>query len=291
MERHFGGNRQCMNTNALSTGGRGAAKRAADSKAVAGGARAGFVARGVIYFLVGLLALRIAFSDSGGQQADRGGAIAEIAAKPFGSVLLWALGVALAGMALWRLSEALFGLAGPDGDKPGKRAMAAARFLFYGFVSYSVLSYAAGDQGSGSGSSDRQTDDVTARTLEWAGGQWIVGIAGAVVVGVGLWIAFRAVTRKYRKHLKMSEMSKNIRRAVNFTGMFGGTARGAVFATAGGFAVAAAVRHEPGRAKGMDDTLRSFTETPAGPWLLVLIGLGLAAFGVFSWANARWRKV
>ncbi|MFD9503060.1 DUF1206 domain-containing protein [Streptomyces sp. NPDC060035] len=280
-----------MNTNALSTGGRDAARRAANSKAVAAGARAGFVARGVIYLLVGLLALRIAFSDSGGQQADRGGAIAEIAEKPFGSVLLWVLGLALAGMALWRLSEALFGLAGPDGDKPGKRAMAAGRFLFYGFVSYSVLSYAAGDQGSGSGSTDRQTDDVTARALEWTGGQWIVGIAGAAVVGAGLWIAFRALTHKYRKHLKMSEMTKKVRQAVDFCGMFGGVVRGIVFATAGGFAVAAAVRHEPGRAKGMDDTLRSFTETPAGPWLLALIALGLAAFGVFSWANARWRKV
>ncbi|MFH9468847.1 DUF1206 domain-containing protein [Streptomyces clavifer] len=280
-----------MNTNVVSTSGRGTARRAANSKAVAAGARAGFVARGVIYLLVGLLALRIAFSDSGGKQADRGGAIAEIAEKPFGGVLLWVLGVALAGMALWRLSEAVFGQAGPDGDKPAKRAMAAGRAVFYGFVSYSVLSYAAGDKGSGSGSSDRQTADVTAKALEWPGGQWIVGTAGAVVVGAGLWIGVRAVMRKYHKHLKMSEMTKQVRRAVDFTGVFGGAIRGIVFATAGGFAVAAAFQHEPGRAKGMDDTLRSFSETPAGPWLLALIALGLAAFGMFSWANARWRKV
>ncbi|MFF4243037.1 DUF1206 domain-containing protein [Streptomyces sp. NPDC001822] len=280
-----------MNANALSTNASGQARRAARSRAMDIGARAGFVARGVIYLLVGILALRIAFSDGGGKQADRGGAIAEIAEKPFGSVLLWALGLALAGMALWRLSEALFGQAGADGDKPGKRAMAAARFVFYAFVSYSVLSYAAGDTSSGSGSSDRQTDDVTARALEWTGGQWIVGIAGAVVTGAGLWIAFRALARKYHKHLKMAEMSKRTRQAVDVVGVFGGTVRGAVFATAGGFAIAAAIQHEPGRAKGMDDTLRSFTETPAGPWLLVLIALGLAAFGLFSWANARWRKI
>lgn len=255
------------------------------------GARAGFVARGVIYLLVGLLALRIAFSDGGGKQADRGGAIAEIAEKPFGNVLLWVLGVALAGMALWRLSEAFFGQAGPEGDKASKRAMAAGRFLFYAFVSYSVLSYAAGDRSSGSGSSDKQTDDVTARALQWTGGQWIVGIAGAVVICAGLWMAYRAATRKYHKHLKTSEMTKKTRQAVDVTGVFGGVVRGAVFATAGGFALAAAVQHEPGRAKGMDDTLRSFTETPAGPWLLVLISLGLAAFGLFSWTNARYRKV
>lgn len=97
--------------------------------------------------------------------------------------------------------------------------------------------------------------------------------------------------QKFHKHLKMFEMSEKARKVIDFLGMFGGAARGIVFAVAGAFAVAAAVQHQPGKAKGMDDTLRSFTETPAGPWLLVLIAVGLAAFGVFSWANARWRKV
>ncbi|WP_329182201.1 DUF1206 domain-containing protein [Streptomyces sp. NBC_01477] len=253
--------------------------------------RAGFVARGVIYVLIGVLAVRIAFADSGGQQADRGGALAEIAHKPFGGVMLWLLGIALIGMAIWRLSEAAFGQPGPDGDKAGKRAAAAGRCVFYGFVSYSVLAYAVGDKGSGSGSTDKRTDDVTARVLDWPGGQWIVAIAGVAVACTGLWIAARAVMHKYRKHLKMSEMSPVERKAVDVLGVFGGSARGIVFATAGAFAVAAAVQHTPGKSKGMDDTLRSFTGTPAGPWLLVLIAVGLIAFGVFSWANARWRKV
>lgn len=266
-------------------------RRTANGPAVEAGARAGFAARGLIYVLVGVLALRIAFSDGGGQQADRGGAIAEIAHKPFGNVLLWLLGAALAGMALWRLSEALFGQAGPDGDKASKRAMAAGRFVFYGFVSFSVLSYAAGDKSSGSGSSDKRSSDVTAEVLHWPAGQWIVGLAGAGVLGAGLWIAARALMRKYHKHLKMTEMSRRVRRTVDFFGVVGGASRGIVFATAGGFAIAAAAQRKPGKAKGMDDTLRSFTETPAGPWLLALIALGLAAFGVFSWASARWRKV
>ncbi|MFE2379634.1 DUF1206 domain-containing protein [Streptomyces sp. NPDC059398] len=280
-----------MDIGTASARGHRQAKRAADSTAVAAGARAGFAARGVIYILVGVLAVRIAFSDGGGAQADRGGAIAEIAHRPFGHVLLWVLGIALAGMALWRLSEALFGQAGPDGTKPGKRAMAAGRCVFYGFVSYGVLSYAAGDRGSGSGSTDKRSQDVTATALGWPGGQWIVGAAGIAVAGAGLWIAARAVMRKYRKHLKMAAMSRNTRRAVDTVGMFGGASRGIIFAAAGGFAVVAAVHHQAGRAKGMDDTLRSFTGTPAGPWLLVLVAVGLAAFGAFSLANARWREV
>ncbi|MFJ9345400.1 DUF1206 domain-containing protein [Streptomyces sp. NPDC101237] len=279
-----------MATGSVTAGGQDRVRRAANSRAVEVAARAGFVARGIIYVLIGVLSLRIAFS-GGGEQADRGGAIAEIAQKPFGTVLLWLLGIALAGMALWRLSEAAFGQAGPDGGKATKRAMAAGRCVFYGFVAYSVLSFAAGDKGSGSGSSDKNSQDVTAKALDWPGGQWIVGIAGAAVTAAGLWIAARALMRKFEKHLKMQEMSARMRKAVAFFGVFGGTARGIVFATAGGFAIAAAVQHQPGKAKGMDNTLRTFAATPAGPWLLALIAVGLMAFGVFSWANARWRKV
>ncbi|MEU9974247.1 DUF1206 domain-containing protein [Streptomyces sp. NPDC051014] len=279
-----------MATGSVTAGGQDRVRRAANSKAVDVAARAGFVARGIIYVLIGVLSLRIAFS-GGGEQADRGGAIAEIAQKPFGTVLLWLLGIALAGMALWRLSEAAFGQAGPDGGKASKRAMAAGRSVFYGFVAYSVLSFAAGDKGSGSGKSDKNSQDVTAKALDWPGGQWIVGVAGAAVTAAGLWIAARAVMRKFEKHLKMQEMSARMRKAVDFFGVFGGAARGIVFATAGGFAIAAAVQHQPGKAKGMDDTLRTFAGTPAGPWLLALIAVGLMAFGVFSWANARWRKV
>ncbi|MFH9657100.1 DUF1206 domain-containing protein [Streptomyces sp. NPDC017248] len=255
-------------------------------------ARAGFAARGLIYVLVAVIALQIAFGGAGhGRQADRGGALGELAERPFGSVLLWAVGVALAGMALWRLSEAVFGGSGTDGSKLSKRVTALFRAVFYGFVSYSVLAYAAGDRGSGSGSSDRHTDDVTARVLEWPGGQWLLGLAGAGVVIAGLWIAGRAVLRKFRKHLRTGAMSPRVRPVVEFLGVTGGATRGIVFAAAGVFAVVAAVRHQPGQARGMDDTLRGFRDLPAGPWLLTLVALGLAAFGLFSWCSARWRDL
>jgi type IV secretory pathway VirB2 component (pilin) len=263
----------------------------ADSKAVEIGGRAGFVARGVIYVLVGVLAVRIAFADGGGRQADRGGALAEIAHKPFGHALLWLLGAALAGMALWRLSQAAFGQTGPDGGKAGKRAAAGARCVFYAVTAYSVLAYAVGEKGSGSGSTDKQSEDVTAKALDWPGGQWIVAVAGVAVACAGLWIAARAAMRSFHKRLKMAEMSQRQRRMVDVLGVFGGVARGVVFATAGVFALVAAIRHDSGQSKGMDNTLRSFAETSAGPWLLVLVAVGLVAFGAFSWANARWRRV
>lgn len=185
-----------MNISATARKGHGKARRAGSGSAVEAGGRAGFVARGVIYILVGVLALRIAFTDGNGgggskKQADRGGALSEIAQKPFGSVLLWILGIALVGMALWRLSEAAFGASGPDGDKATKRLASAGRAVFYGFVSYSVLTFAAGSKSSGSGSSDSQSQDVTAKVLDLPGGRWLVGIAGVAIAGIGLYIAAR----------------------------------------------------------------------------------------------------
>ncbi|WP_437023380.1 DUF1206 domain-containing protein [Streptomyces sp. enrichment culture] len=274
--------------------GRSRARRAANGSVAEGAARAGLAARGVIYLLVGVLALRIAFGD-GRRQADRGGALAELADRPFGAVLLWALGIGLAGMALWRLSEALFGAAGPDGRKARKRLASAARCVFYAFVAYSVLAFAAdpgGTSGGGAGGSgDRQSRDVTARALEAPAGQWVVGAAGAAIVVAGVVIGVQALRRSYRKKLKPGELSPWARRLVDVTGVGGGVARGLVFAAAGAFAVRAAVDYRPDEAKGLDDTLRSFAGTPLGPWLLVCVAAGLVLFGVFSFALARWRRV
>jgi hypothetical protein len=253
-----------------------------------GAARAGFTARGVIYLLVGVLALQIAFGE-GEHQADRGGALAAVADKPFGAVILWALGIGLVGMALWRLSEVLFGAVGPDGRKAGKRLLSAARCVFYSFVAYSVLSFAVGT-GSG-GSSDKQSKDITARVLGVTGGQWLVGAAGVGVAAAGVWIAVQAVRRSFHDKLKLAEMSPRTRKLVDVTGVGGGVARGVVFAAAGASAVRAAVDYEPKKVKGLDDTLRSFSDTPLGPWLLVCVAAGFVLFGVFSFAMARWRRV
>ncbi|MGP2441773.1 DUF1206 domain-containing protein [Streptomyces sp. JW3] len=279
-----------MTTRVLPTTARGRVRRAADGTAGEGAARAGLTARGVIYLLVGLLALQIAFGD-GSKEADRSGALEELAAQPFGAVLLWALGIGLVGMALWRLSEAAFGAVGPDGRKAKKRLAAAARCVFYGFVAYSVLAFAASPANGSGGSSDQQSRDVTARVMDVPAGRWLVGIAGVGIVVAGVVIGVQAARRSYRKKLKTGQLAPWSRRLVDVTGVAGGVARGLVFAVAGAFAVRAAVDYEPDRAKGLDDTLRSFAETPLGPWLLVLVAAGLVLFGVFSFALARWRRV
>ncbi|GAA2624710.1 MULTISPECIES: DUF1206 domain-containing protein [Streptomyces] len=251
-------------------------------------ARCGLVARGVLYVLIGVLALRVAFGDAQAGEADRQGALQELAEKPFGSVLVWAVGIGIVCMMLWRLSEAVFGAAGPDGGKPVKRLASAGRTLFYAAVAFSVLSFAAGGGGR---SGDEQSRDVTARALDLPAGQWLVGAAGLGIAVAGVVIGVQAARRTFRKHLAMGGVSQRWRKAVDFLGVAGGLARGVLFTAVGGFIVFAALRYDPSQAKGIDDTLRSFTGTPAGPWLLVVVAVGLMLFGAFSWAMARWREV
>ncbi|MEU0937982.1 MULTISPECIES: DUF1206 domain-containing protein [unclassified Embleya] len=273
-----------------------AGRQAADSRVLVGLAKAGLAARGLLYILVGVIAVRIAVGGKN-QEADRGGAVEEIGAKPFGEAMLWALVVALIGMCLWRLVEAVFGQAVPDGGKAGKRLMSLGRAIFYGFVVASLIrtltaSDAGRDQGQGQGGSSNKTSkDLTAKALEWSGGRYLVGLAGAVLLGVGIGMAVRYALRRFREKLNTGRMSPMQRRVVDVLGVVGGISRGVVFGAAGVFVVVAAVKFDPDRAKGVDETLRSFADTPVGPALLVVIALGLAVFGLYSLAEALWRRV
>lgn len=247
--------------------------------------RAGFVARGVVYVLVGVLALRIAFG-SGGEEANRQGALHQVAAQPFGRVMLWLLVVGFASMALWRASLAVFGENGRK--KTTSRVMNAGRAVFYAFVCWGTAAYAVG---SGHSGGEARTQDWTASALGLPGGRVLVAVAGAALVGVGVGIAVRAFQRRFLRKLETAGMSPLTVRAVTWLGLAGNAARGTVYAGAGVFVLTAAVRFDPHQAKGMDATLRSFARTPAGPWLLVLVAAGLVLFGVFSFASARWRRL
>nr|WP_245984777.1 DUF1206 domain-containing protein [Streptomyces tateyamensis] len=244
------------------------------------------MARGVVYVLVGILALEIALGNGGGQQADRQGALHQVAAQPFGRVMLWLLVVGFACMTVWRASLAVFGEGGRK--KTGSRVLSAGRAVFYATVCWGTASYAAG--GGQSGSNDK-SQDWTSSALQLPGGRVLVGIAGVVMLGIGVGIVVSAVQRKFLKKLESGKMSRRARKVVTVLGLGGNTARGTVFAGAGVFVLVAAIRFDPHQAKGMDATLRSFAHTPAGPWLLVLIALGLVLFGAFSFASARWRRL
>ncbi|MEU7551454.1 DUF1206 domain-containing protein [Streptomyces sp. NPDC044571] len=115
-------------------------------------------------------------------------------------------------------------------------------------------------------------------------------MVGAVLAIVGVVIVVRSLMRKFEENLRTGEMSPATRRVVAGLGVVGGVATGVVAAVSGLFVLLAAVQFDPGRAKGMDETLRSFAATPAGPVLLIAAAMGLLLFGLYSFCEARWRK-
>jgi hypothetical protein len=267
---------------------RGAGRQAANSPVMSGLARAGFVARGVLYALIGIIALEIAFGHSH-QQADRSGAVRLVAATPFGSIILWLLVVGFAGMTLWRLSEAIWGAAGPGGPKATKRLGSLGRAILYAVITYGILKYALGL--GAPASTNKQSQDLTAAALHYPGGQAIVAIVGIVIAAAGIALMYQAWQGRFLRNMRMGSASARTRTVVTRLGQIGGVARGAVFVTIGIFLTIAAVDAKPGQAKGIDSALRVFAHTPLGPWLLALAAIGLVMFGAFSCCEARWRDV
>jgi hypothetical protein len=253
-----------------------------------GSARAGLVARGVNYLLVGSLAVQIALG-SGGKQADTTGALRAVARHPGGVVVLWLLAAGFAGLALWRLAETAYGPAGPVGRTASKRMVSLALGVLYGCICGIVVSFIF-DAGR-SASSDTQSKSVTAQLLAHGGGQVLIAMIGLVVAAVGVGLGIYGLRRKFSTYLRSAQMSVRARKVVEAFGIAGYLTRGAVFCTAGAFLVDAAVSSDPQKAQGLDGSLRETAATPLGRWLLLAVALGLVIFGVYSWCEARWRVV
>ena len=268
---------------------RTAGRRAANSRALEVTARAGFLARGAIYVLIGLIAIQIAVGRGG--QADRGGALAQIAAKSYGALVLWLLVVGFAGLALWRFSEALFGAHGPGGHETGERVKSAARAVMYAFFAVSTAQLVTGASASATQNGNSQSQTLTARVMAYSGGRILVGLLGVAVVVIGVLLAREGWTKQFLKVMNLAGSPTGTRTLVTRLGTVGGVARGIVITLAGIFFVVAAGQFTPSNAQGIDGTLRAFAQTPLGPLLLVPVGLGLVAFGLFSWCEARWRRV
>ena len=162
------------------------------------------------------------------------------------------------------------------------------RALIYGFFAYLTFKIIAG---AGGGNQTKKQQDLTATVMHHPGGQWLVGIAGLVIVIAGLVLVAEGIRGKFLKYLRLGEMSPRTRRIVERLGMIGTAARGAVFALAGILVIEAAVTYQPAKAGGIDKALLTLRNQPFGEFLLILAALGLIIFGVYSLCEARWRRV
>lgn len=249
--------------------------------------RVGLVARGLIYLLIGWLALRIGFGGSG-QEAERKGALQVVADGPGGTVVLWLVAAGFAALAAWQLAEVLYGRPVPDGHRFHERLGSAARSVVYAAGAAGTVGFLLGHEGA---STDQQSKTYTARAMAEPGGRWLVL---AVAAGFLVWggaVVVHAVRRDFLDELDTARMSRAARRFVQPFGITGSAARGLIGLGVGAFLAYAAVTFQPDEAKGLDGTLREFADTPAGAWGLPAVAAGLLVFGLYSFCEARWRKV
>ena len=196
------------------------------------------------------------------------------------------LGVGFAAYALWRLSEAAFGVTG-DPNGAGPRLKSLGRAVIYAGFAYLTFTVISGRRASQS----RQQQDLTARAMQHSGGQWLVGIVGLVVVIIGVVLVSEGIRRKFMQYLRTSQMGPRMRRVVTLLGVIGTVARGLVFGLAGVLVIDAAASHKPAQSGGIDKALLTLRDQPFGETLMILAALGLLIFGVYGLCEARWRNV
>ena len=257
-------------------------------------ARVGLVAKGISYGLVGVLALAVA-AGHGGTATSRTGALATIADESWGKLVLILLALGFAAYAIWRFVEAVAEREDPDdgeakglAKKWGKRAGYVGRGLIYAGLTYTTLRLL-----TGSGADQSQNEkarETTAAVFDWPAGRWIVGAAGLVIIGAGLWNLYRGVSTKFEEKWR-GGMSRIERTWGRRAGVVGHVARGVVFGLIGVFVTKAATDYDAQDAIGFDGALRKLAEAAYGPWLLGLTAVGLIAYGVFCLVDARYRDV
>ena len=260
-------------------------ERVAHSTAFEVLARSGFVARALVYGIIGVLAFKLALGD-GGKTTNQQGALRTISQQSFGHALLILVAIGLGGYALWRLIRAAIGH-GPEASDSG---MDRGAGLVSG-IAYAALCVTAVQILSGSSSNSGNASKPTAGVLGWTGGVLIVGAAGLIVFGVGVYQAHKGLSKSFLEDSKVEQMSQHTRKLFTTVGTVGYAARGFVFGLVGYFLVKAAIDYSPKQAVGLDGALARLQSNSYGPILLGIVAAGLIAFAIYSLFDSRYRRL
>jgi len=262
-------------------------ERAKGNRGLQAAARAGYVAYGIVYLLIGWLALRLAWGARRGS-ADASGALQTLAGQSLGRALLVVVAIGLLALAVWQAFEAAIGCRQYDDKKrTRKRVSAGGKAVAFAVIGVTALRITAGAAASSTKSEQKAASGV----LSLPGGQVIVLVAAAVVVVVGAVQIIEGTKRSFEENLTTAEMSSSTRSAVRTIGTVGYIARGVAFVLIGVLLGYAAITADPKQANGLDGALHTVLRQPFGPYLLTVVAIGLAAAGVFAFAQARYQRL
>ncbi|HYO80786.1 MAG TPA: DUF1206 domain-containing protein [Bryobacteraceae bacterium] len=247
--------------------------------------RIGMACKGVVYLLIGVLALMTAFGE-GGETTDSKGAVGRIAEQPFGEFALAVIGIGLLAYSLWRIMCAFLDV---EHEGSGARGMGKRAFYLFSGIAYATTGLYALKLLTGNGASSGDgTASMTAKLMNAPAGTLLVAILGAAILVGGIMQIREGLHEKFRKHLRSLPAGHDW---VIRAGKWGYVARGIVFGIIGVFVLQAALRHDPGRAQGLEGALDALARQPYGQILLALVAAGLVCYGAYSLVESRYRTV
>lgn len=250
-------------------------------------ARTGYAARGVVYLIIGAFAL---FAAKGsGETVGTKGAISTLLGQPFGEALLWIMVAGLFAYAVWRMTQAI---TDPEDHGTDAKGLAARAGLIGGAISYGLLTlFTLGLLGSSLGESSSEGSggsDFLSGILGWKHSNYLVYLMALVPLGVGIAHIIKGWKAKFEKYFAASD---DVMRWVTPISKVGLIARGVSFLVVTGMLFNGGARYEPTRPPGLEDALNALQSLPYGTFWLGLIGLGLIAFSLYSFAEAIWRRI
>lgn len=257
-------------------------------------ARLGYAAKGIVYGIIGILAVMAAFT-AGGQTTGTEGALGFISAQPFGQFLLTLTAIGLFAYAIWRLVEAIKDPEHKGSDAKGiaKRIGYAISGFLYGALAIQAILIVVGSMSqseASSGGNDSKAD-WTAWVMQQPFGRWIIGLVGAIIVGVGFYRIYKAYKVKFRRKLNLSELDAEKTTWAIRISRIGIAARGVVFALTGLFLLRASAQYDPNEVKGLDGILGTLAAQPYGKFLLGLVAIGLVAYAIYMLIQSRYRRI
>ena len=256
------------------------ARRAGDHPVVEKGARLGYAMGGLIHLLIGWIAIKLAWGiDGGSDDADQSGALTTVANTSTGPLLLWLAVAGFALLSLWQVTEAIVGAHGGEWTDRAKAAGKAVLYAVFAFTAFRVTQRAGG-------SSEETTDSLTGELMSAPGGQVLVALVGLAVVGAGGYHVWKGWTCGF-----LEELEEHPGRFVELAGRVGYIAKGVALAIAGGLFVSAALSSEASEAGGLDAALKTVRDQPFGPYLLTVVAVGIAGYGVYSFGRARHARL
>lgn len=254
--------------------------------------RVALATQGILYVIVGLLAVQVSGGDDNAKPSQKG-ALENLAHQPFGRILLIIVAVGLAAHCAWRLMLAIRGEPSDDEDSGSmaKRVANVGRAAVYaGFTYFAVRLLLGSGSGGSKGGGGKTEQKSTAVVLDWPGGRVLVVIVGLCVIGAGVWNGYKAVARKFEDNLDLSSLDESKANLLKATGVAGYLARGVVFALIGWFLISAGLAKNAGRTKGLDGALRSLASSSHGRLWLFIVAVGLLLFGAYRVLDGIYRK-